>query len=104
MLDLRHATELAILFLPDVQQLLNLSNGELSEREIVFGTIADHARDSASGTILIETRGRFDLRRRRGRHTRMIVIEYECLLVLRIMCAADTRVSRAEITVRHIRR
>ena len=102
--DIREATERVILFLPDVQQLLNLSKVELSEREVVFRTVANDARDAASRTILIETRRRFKHRRRRRRHTRMIVIENVSLLVLRIDRAADARVSGTEITIRHIRR
>ena len=50
----RHATEFVVLFLPHVQQALNFVDSELSQSQIVFGTVANYARDSSSRTILIK--------------------------------------------------
>jgi hypothetical protein len=103
-LDLRHTAEFVVLFLPGVQQLLNLIDRELSESEVVFGTVANYACDSSCRTILIEACGRFEHGRCSERHTRMIVIENVCLLIFRIDRAADARVAGTEITVRDVRR
>ena len=44
-----------ILLLPDAQQILDLRNSKLAERKIMFGTVADHARQPTRRAVAVNS-------------------------------------------------
>src|SRR5690242_15875530 len=92
------AAEINVLFLPHRKQGFDFRRRKLRERQVVFGAVTDDACDAARGAALIDARGRRRLWRVEA-DARMIVVEYERLLVSGIDRAAHTTVARTEITI-----
>src|ERR1043165_2546236 len=101
-LDLVQRAQLAILFLPHAEQVLDRSRLELRERETVIGTVTNYARDSSRRSIAINARRRLQCLRSVEADARMIVVKNKSAGVVVVARAADAKVAGTEIAISYV--
>src|SRR5439155_1164442 len=100
----RPRAEFAVLLLPDLQQAVYFRDGQFAQRDVVFGAVANHAREPVRWPITVDATGLNNVFRRVRPYAGMVVVEDESRIVARITRAADARVAGAQIAIGHVRR